>query len=104
MAHTARGSRDLLADLFGGRVISLRTQTDWAPRFPDLTPLDFFLCGFIKEQVSKANPRCLESLKAEIRRGIRRVNQDKDLLRRVSGAMVHRWRKCVEIGGVHMEG
>jgi hypothetical protein len=36
---------------FPGRWIGRATPIAWAPRSPDLTPLDFFLWGFVKDRV-----------------------------------------------------
>ena len=42
-AHTAKESIQLLKTLFPSRLISRFGDVAWAPRSPDLTPLDFFL-------------------------------------------------------------
>ena len=42
-SHTFHLSRDWLKENFGGRVISLKTDFEWAPHSPDLNPPDFFL-------------------------------------------------------------
>ncbi|KAJ4439237.1 hypothetical protein ANN_07357 [Periplaneta americana] len=39
------------ASRFSGRWIGRGEPTSWPPRSPDLTPLDFFLWGFLKDQV-----------------------------------------------------
>ncbi|GFU88522.1 transposase [Trichonephila clavipes] len=43
--HTARATIDLLKDTFGDRLISRFGPVNWPPRYCDLTPLDYFLCG-----------------------------------------------------------
>ena len=40
-----------LRQLFGERVVALNHAVEWPPRSPDLTPLDFFLWGYIKSEV-----------------------------------------------------
>ena len=37
----------LLQELFGNRIISRRSGFPWAPHSPDLSPLDFFLWGYV---------------------------------------------------------
>lgn len=48
-AHTSNIGLESIRQMFGQRIISSRTQYEWAPRSPDLTPCDFFLWGYIKE-------------------------------------------------------
>ncbi|GFU17536.1 DUF4817 domain-containing protein [Trichonephila clavipes] len=45
--HTARATIDLLKDTFGDRLISRFGPVNWPPRFCDLTPLDYFLWGYV---------------------------------------------------------
>ncbi|GFW83184.1 uncharacterized protein TNCV_3237311 [Trichonephila clavipes] len=49
--HTARATIDLLKDTFGARVISRFGPVNWPPRSCDLTPLDYFLWGYVKSLV-----------------------------------------------------
>ena len=41
-SHTSNLFRDWLKENFGGRVISLKTDLEWAPYSPDQSPPDFF--------------------------------------------------------------
>ncbi|GFV27132.1 uncharacterized protein TNCV_3907411 [Trichonephila clavipes] len=50
--HTARATIDLLKDTFGDRLISRFGPVNWAPRSCDLTPLDYFLWGYVKSHWS----------------------------------------------------
>ena len=50
--HTARRVLTWLTDHFEGRVISRFTKKTWASHSPDLNPLDFFLFGHLKDQMS----------------------------------------------------
>ncbi|GFT19453.1 integrase catalytic domain-containing protein [Trichonephila clavipes] len=45
--HTARATIDLLKDTFGGSLISRFGPVNWPPRSCDLTPLDYFLWGYV---------------------------------------------------------
>ncbi|GFT28838.1 putative LOC100569746 [Trichonephila clavipes] len=49
--HTARAPIDLLKDTFGDRLISRFGPVNWPPRSCDLTPLDYFLWGYVKSLV-----------------------------------------------------
>ncbi|GFX67644.1 putative transposable element [Trichonephila clavipes] len=46
--HTASAIIDLLKDTFGDRIISRFGPVNWPPRSCDLTPLDYFLWGYVK--------------------------------------------------------
>ncbi|GFY09626.1 uncharacterized protein TNCV_381211 [Trichonephila clavipes] len=45
--HTDRATIDLLKDTFGDRLISRFGPVNWPPRSCDLTPLDYFLWGYV---------------------------------------------------------
>ncbi|GFV65620.1 uncharacterized protein TNCV_2713481 [Trichonephila clavipes] len=49
--HTARATMDLLKDTFGDSLISRFGPVNWPPRSCDLTPLDYFLWGYVKSLV-----------------------------------------------------
>ncbi|GFX29711.1 transposase [Trichonephila clavipes] len=48
--HTARATIDLLKDTFGDRLISRFGPVNWPPISCDLTPLDYFLWGYVKNK------------------------------------------------------
>ncbi|GFY26803.1 transposable element Tc3 transposase [Trichonephila clavipes] len=64
--HTARATIDLSKDTFGDRLISRFGPVNWPPRSCDLTPLDYFLWVYVKENVNK--PQTLNHLEDNIRR------------------------------------
>ncbi|GFU81152.1 transposable element Tc3 transposase [Trichonephila clavipes] len=68
--HTARDTIDLLKDTFGDRLISRFGPVDWPPRSCDLTPLDYFLWGYVKSLVYADKPQTLDHLEDNIRRVI----------------------------------
>ncbi|KAJ4441815.1 hypothetical protein ANN_11674 [Periplaneta americana] len=53
--HYANHVCDFLADTFSHRCIGRGGPTPWPPRSPDVTPLNFFLWGFVKDKVYR-NP------------------------------------------------
>ncbi|GFV46515.1 hypothetical protein TNCV_3234021 [Trichonephila clavipes] len=67
--HTARATIDLLKDTFGDRLISRFGPVNWPPRSCDLTPLDYFLWGYVKSLVYADKPQTLDHLE-DIRRVI----------------------------------
>ncbi|GFS90624.1 DUF4817 domain-containing protein [Trichonephila clavipes] len=68
--HTARAIIDLLKDTFGDRLISRFGPVNWPPRSCDLTPLDYFLWGYVKSLVYADKPQTLDHLEDNIRRVI----------------------------------
>ncbi|GFU18817.1 hypothetical protein TNCV_1085591 [Trichonephila clavipes] len=68
--HTARATIDLMKDTFGDRLISRFGPVNWPPRSCDLTPLDYFLWGYVKSLVYADKPQTLDHLEDNIRRVI----------------------------------
>ncbi|GFU34711.1 uncharacterized protein TNCV_1994181 [Trichonephila clavipes] len=64
--HTARATIDLLKDTFGDRLISRFGPVNWPPRSCDLTPLDYFLWGYVKSLVYAKKPQTLDHLEDNI--------------------------------------
>ncbi|GFT70580.1 DUF1758 domain-containing protein [Trichonephila clavipes] len=70
ICHTARATIDLLKDSFGDRLISRFGPVIWPPRSCDLTPLDYFLWGYVKSLVYADKPQTLDYLEDNIPRVI----------------------------------
>ncbi|GFX87847.1 DUF4817 domain-containing protein [Trichonephila clavipes] len=68
--HTARATIDLLKDTFGDHLISRFGPVNWPPRSCDLTPLDYFLWGYVKSLVYADTPPTLDHLEDNIHRVI----------------------------------
>ncbi|GFV78328.1 transposable element Tc3 transposase [Trichonephila clavipes] len=60
--HTARATIDLLKDTFGDRLISRFGPVNWPPKSGDLTPLGYFLWGYVKSLVYADKPQTLDHL------------------------------------------
>ena len=88
---------------FPGRWTGRRGSVDWPPRSPDLTPLDFFLWGVLKDRVYAEKPKTIRTLKRTIRDHIRIINNDKELLEKVCRSVKVRFEKCIELKGTHIE-
>lgn len=98
--HTAAETIDLLRTRFGHRIISRHTPRNWPPRSCDLTPLDFFLWGYLKSLVFANNPTTIEQLKENITREIQAIQPD--MLARVMRNWTHRIRVCRASRGGHL--
>lgn len=97
-AHTAVQTLRYLHDYYDDRVIS---RGLWPARSPDLTPLDFYLFGRIKNNIFKNRLHTLEELEAAIQQEIQSITPNE--LERVFDCMKRRVNLCLENGGGHFE-
>ncbi|GFU61156.1 putative DD41D transposase [Trichonephila clavipes] len=68
--HTAHATIDLLKDTFVDRLMLRFEPVNWPTRSCDLTPLDYFLWGYVKSFVYADKPQTLDHLEDNIRRVI----------------------------------
>ncbi|PNF14255.1 hypothetical protein B7P43_G12204, partial [Cryptotermes secundus] len=61
---------------FTGRWISRDSSMPWPPRSPDITPLDFFLWGYVKSSVFRTQLNRLDDLKSYVRNAISDIPVD----------------------------
>lgn len=101
-AHSTHGVRNWLDQKFGEKWIGRFSEYTWPARSPDLTPLDFFLWGFLKQKVYSKRPfATIDDLEREIRDSVAAIppvmfeNVAKDLNRRTN--------LCIEKLGGHTE-
>ena len=92
--------RDFINETFPNRWIGRNGPTPWPPRSPDITPLNFFLCGYVKDRVYKTPVRDVETLQSRIIGVLATVNEEMlentwreieyrlDILRATNGAHV----------------
>jgi hypothetical protein len=99
-SHTSGETIALLRQRFPGRVISRRGDINWPPRSCDLTPLDFFLWGYVKDKVYANNPPTIEVLKDNIRAVIREIEQP--MCGRVMQHFFQRMEICNRSRGGHL--
>lgn len=60
--HFTLGVRSILDENFPGRWIGRGGPVLWAPRSPDLNPLDFFFWGYLKHKVYGSKINSLDHL------------------------------------------
>ena len=63
-SHTVNVTINQLQTKIGERVISRNGSVGWPPRSCDLTPLDYFLCGYVKSMPT--SPRRLMNFECEV--------------------------------------
>jgi hypothetical protein len=98
--HTARLTIDLLQNQFGDNFLSRSGPVNWPPRSCDLTPLDYFLWGYVKSLVYTDKPATLEALEANIQATIDAIRPD--LLEKVVKNWTDRMDHVTRSRGGHM--
>lgn len=93
--------RNYLNNIFPNRWIGRRGQIEWPARSPDLTPLDFFLWGYLKSKVYFNRPNTIDELKDRIRVEMRAISID--VIRNVKNEFLHRLSYCQEVNGAQFE-
>lgn len=100
-AHFSSPVREWLDTEYPGRWIGRGGPVEWPPRSPDLTPLDFFLWGHLKELVYRTPCPTDGDLVARLHAAVTVV--DTPLLARVQAAIPRRAQACLEMRGGHFE-
>ena len=78
-----------------GTVISRFGDIAWPARSPDLTVLDFFLWGFLKDRVFRRRIMTIQELKQAIVDEVAAI--DEDLRRPVYGDFQTRLQQCIDV-------
>ena len=68
--------RELLDNTFPNRWIGRDGPTPWPPRSPDITPLDFFLWGYVKDRVYATHVPDLNTLRRRITDAVASITQE----------------------------
>ena len=93
-------SMAVLREHFPDVLILIRSDLELSARFPDLTPCDFFLWGFLKSRVYVNHPRTLQDLKTNIRE--ESANIAPAMLAGVMTNARNRFTRCMENGRCHL--
>lgn len=98
--HTAPIHRHLNNN-FPRRWIGRGGPCKWPPRSPDLTKMDFFMWGYVKDKVYKTPPTTKDDMKVRIREAFQNININ--MLSHVSQDFENRVHYCQEVAGDHFE-
>ncbi|KYQ50666.1 hypothetical protein ALC60_06473 [Trachymyrmex zeteki] len=99
-SHTANVTIDLLRGVFENRIISRNADVNWPPRSCDLTPLDYFLWGAVKDKCYANHPETIDALKHEIEVAIHEIQAH--TIEKVLQNWVHRMGYCKASRGSHL--
>lgn len=96
--HTAAIINNWLDQKFPRKWIGRYSQEiKWPPRSPDLTPLDFYLWGKLKENVYRTRPNNVEELKRRITEECELISHQE--LAKVMNHCQRRLEKCIQVEG-----
>jgi hypothetical protein len=100
--HYLEEAREYLNTRFPGRWIGRVAPIAWPPRSPDLTPLDFFLWGFVKDRVLVPPlPANFAELRTRITASIAEVTPE--MICSVWQDIDYRWGICRIANGSHIK-
>ena len=99
--HNASIVRNYLDEEFPGRWIGRGGPKEWPPRSPDLSPLDFYLWGYLKCKVYTTKPQTVEQLRESIVQQCQTI--PKTTLLKVEENCVRRMLLCKQNDGKHFE-
>lgn len=100
-AHYAQQVRAELDNTYGNRWIGRGGPVRWPPRSPDLTKLDFFLWGYVKDLVYKERPTTEENMRQRIINAFATITPA--MLGDVDRSLQVRINKCLQQNGRHFE-
>lgn len=99
-AHFALAVREYLNERFP-QWIGRSGPVAWPARSPDLTPLDFFLWGFVKNAVYAVDCPTRDEMVGRIQAAFRMVTPE--MLRNVRSSMYRRTDLAIQLEGRHIE-
>lgn len=101
-AHNSIQVKEYLNETFGNLWIGTNGPVQWPPRSPDLTPMDFFLWGYIKNEVYKNTYHNIEALQFSVRNALYSINrmQFQNTTRR---GVLKRVNLCIQENGSTIE-
>ncbi|GBN10839.1 hypothetical protein AVEN_142869-1 [Araneus ventricosus] len=100
-AHKTSSVKQYLVEEFGEQIIGYGSFQEWPPRSPDLTLMDFFLWGYLKQQVYATPPPTLQDLQRRIMDAY--ANVTPTMLHRVQREVQARAQMCIVADGDKFE-
>lgn len=101
--HTARPVQNYLNIHFEDRWIGIGGTLTFPPRSPDLTPLDFFLWGTLKQEVYKTKSNNIDHLREKILNACN-IIRNADVIKKVTKKEIRqRFNLCLDHNGGYIE-
>lgn len=102
-AHNSHLVKNYLDENFPGRWIGTHGPVKWPPRSPDLTILDFFLWGFLKNKIYQRQHQSLEELQAATKNAFQDLQQRLVVIVNAINHIKKRCRLCIRANGFNFE-
>ena len=99
-SHTALLPRNWLLEKFPGRLISKFSPFNWPARSPDLSVLDFYLWGALKDCVFSIPVETTQQLKHRITTEMNKINLQ--IIDKAFDNFVKRLHECLDNNGSHV--
>ncbi|CAM1299642.1 Uncharacterised protein r2_g956 [Pycnogonum litorale] len=99
--HYHRDVRSFLDGVLPNRWIGRRGFVEYPPRSPDLTPLDFFLWGYLKDKVYATKPATVAELRNAIEHECSQI--PREFFHNVCDSIAWRCQQCLDQNGRHFE-
>jgi hypothetical protein len=91
-----------LEQTFGHKWMGTYGPVQWPPRSPDLTPLDYFLWGYLKTKVYAEPPINLQDLKNKIILACNQLTENQ-IIAATQSELLRRMEACIESHGDNFE-
>jgi hypothetical protein len=101
--HFALVVRHFLDNAFPQGWIGRSGPIEWPPRSPDITPMDFFLWGVVKNFVFAKQPTTVNGMKQFIAEAFALIDDNKELCVKVCRSVRRRMEVCNHFDGDHFE-
>lgn len=99
--HHTRLIHNHLNTHFPGRWVGRGGPIEWPARSPELSKIDFFMWGYVKNRVYQIPPTTQDDMKNRIREAFQSINVE--MLRNVSRSFEDRLQCCIDVLGGHFE-
>lgn len=98
--HNGRAVTNYLHETFPNQWIGNQGVVPWPARSPDLSPLDYFLWGFLKNRLFKNVPHDINNLRQNLILEVTALRaRGRVIQRAVTNNLRKRMRKCIEMQG-----
>lgn len=101
-AHNSRIATDFLNDHFLHNWIGTNGPIKWPARSPDITPLDYFLWGYVKDEIYKSNYDTVEDLTTALENILTHMHPIK-IRNAILRSLPKRINLCIQQNGYHFE-
>lgn len=99
--HNSREVQTYLNEKYGIRWIGTNGPIRWPPRSPDITPLDFFIWGHVKNLIYINTFHDVGELRQKVLEVFSSITNSQ--IKHCHRSIIKRITKCIELGGGHIE-